>query len=437
RARRLFFLLAVVVYASNGITSSCTFEEHQQQQPSGSLTCMFSENIAQSKHDFVVERYNLTQDGEVPVITRHHEGRYRCHVIGSDYPDVEPCTYKPPITSITSSCTFEEHQQQQPSGSLTCMFSENIAQSKHDFVVERYNLTQDGVVPVITRHHEGRYRCHVIGSDYPDVEPCTYKPPITSPPEIQMIENDNGFVRGQGVSSQLAFGFRAHSRDITNCGLGHQSTKDDGTLYRFVTGSTNIDDSEDDVLGQRMTLVIVGANVAGFAVLAAIIITLNVVFLRRGRRVNGSPTEMQGLSLGDLRALHRPPTMYSEGSNFYEEIADGVLPLNLGAQAPDPVCRRIEPETGSDGSLVQATMRSPNTRSEPSTDAIVMSTEGGPSSSGGYIDMGQSVKPAVNHKWASQESLGESSDYVDMNERCKSDDRRRRAASRLYENVPQ
>ncbi|KAK7461626.1 hypothetical protein BaRGS_00038633 [Batillaria attramentaria] len=203
---------------------------------------------------------------------------------------------------------------------------------------------------------------------------------------------------------------------------GIQSTTEDTNTqeYRFGKIPTQF---EDGVPAERTTYIIVGANVVGFAVLAAFVITLNLIYIRRGRRSNRMSVEMHQIS--ELNAPHRPGTLYSEGSNFYEEIADGVLPLNLGARPSAPVCQRTEPESGV------IPVRIPTA---PSAHVIAVSTDSGPSTTGDYMDMGQGVI-SVPREDNLQLLDHDSDEYMDMSEGIKSDNRTEQL-SRLYENIP-
>ncbi|KAK7461621.1 hypothetical protein BaRGS_00038628, partial [Batillaria attramentaria] len=118
----LFFLISPCV---QGIKTSC---ELRREGKSGELICQFSENIGRTKHDFVVQRYDLntsetpeevvfctwittglnciTQEGysmdeavtsivfvKMPHLMERMSGRYVCQVVGSDDDDEELCTF--------------------------------------------------------------------------------------------------------------------------------------------------------------------------------------------------------------------------------------------------------------------------------------------------------------------------------------------------------
>ncbi|XP_025101826.1 uncharacterized protein LOC112568642 [Pomacea canaliculata] len=159
------------------------------QSDATTLTCYFSEDVSQTKKDFAVYRYSgnerpdpvvdcLWVDGklncytkpgytydpvisneatvQIPRLSANQTGRYTCQISGLQPEDFEFCELF--ISPETRTCELQS-QESTEEHTLTCIFPENIAQSKNDFAVYHFDDLGRQVVVVDCFWHMDSLSC--------------------------------------------------------------------------------------------------------------------------------------------------------------------------------------------------------------------------------------------------------------------------------------
>ncbi|KAK7484188.1 hypothetical protein BaRGS_00024558 [Batillaria attramentaria] len=143
---------------------------------------------------------------------------------------------------------------------------------------------------------------------------------------------------------------------------------------------TTDDDPPNDHPKLNRDVVIAGLSIAGSILFMAIVVTVNIICARKGRRPTRRPRQPIELDANDaegelieLRRLSR-----SSGGHMYDEVRGS----SGGFVIPRPE-RRQSPRVGSDGYMVPTSLTT-STRHTDTTDE-----DSHPAASGAYMDMGQ------------------------------------------------